>query len=380
MNDQECYLRQLIVLLCIGMQMIIYAQHKDKFTVVLDAGHGGKDPGAVANQVKEKDVTLSVVLKVGQLIGKHKDVEVVYTRKTDKTLELDQRPKIANKSKANVFVSVHCNSVESKSGAAKGTETFVLGVSRDKHNMEVAKRENSVIFLEENYQEKYQGYDPNNPESVVGLMLLQDEYKNQSILLASAIQKDFTNRLKRTDRGVKQAGFLVLRDCAMPSILVEVGFLTNKEEANYLKSEKGQDELAKSIANAIINYKNDHYSYSEATEVVSNNTISSEVSEPKSKNKTTTKSKSSTTTKGVHFKVQIATSTNDLEAKSQNFKGLKPISKSKEGKLFRYYYGDVTDYKTAQELLKAAKNKGYTDAYIVAFKNGELVKVSDVVK
>ncbi|MDO4728269.1 MAG: N-acetylmuramoyl-L-alanine amidase [Bacteroidota bacterium] len=378
MNNWKTSLKRMFFLLFVGIHVVMYSQSKDKFKVVLDAGHGGKDPGAVAHQLKEKDVTLSVVLKVGQLLSKYKDVEVIYTRKTDKTLELDQRPKIANKSKANVFVSVHCNSVENRNNAAKGTETFVLGVSRDKHNMEVAKKENSVIFLEENYQEKYQGYDPNNPESVVGLMLLQDEYKNQSISLASAIQKDFANRLNRLDRGVKQAGFLVLRDCAMPSILIELGFLTNKEEANYLKSEKGQQELAKSIANAIINYKNDHYSYSEASEIISDNTNTE--FESASKNTNSPKTKESALTKAVQFKVQISTSTNNLETKPQNFKGLKPITKNKEGKLFRYYYGDVSDYKKAQELLKIAKNKGYTDAYIVAFKNGKQVKISEVVK
>lgn len=350
----------LTIFFCFVVAFQGFSQTKDNFKVVLDAGHGGKDPGAVKNGIKEKDVVLAVTLKVGQLLDKYKDIEVAYTRKTDVFIDLDKRPKIANKEKANVFVSIHCNSADAT--AANGTETFVLGVARDKHSMEVAKRENSVIFLEENYEEKYQGYDPNNPESVVGMMLLQGEYKNQSILLASAIQKDFTNRLKRNNRGVKEAGYLVLRDCAMPAILIELGFLSNKNEAEYLKTEKAQNELANSIANAIISYKNEHYSYSEPFEYVS---VLEQIT-------------SVDNSKAV-FKIQISASGTDLETKSQNFKGLNAISKTKDGKLYKYFYGETNDYKTAQSLLTQAKDKGYKDAYIVAFKDGKQVKVSDVI-
>src|SRR5690606_25967153 len=164
---------------CLFLMFQGFSQNNDNFKVVLDAGHGGKDPGAVKNGVKEKDIVLAVTLKVGKLLENYKDIEIGYTRKTDVFIELDQRPKLANKEKANIFVSIHCNSVDNP--RPLGTENFVLGVARDKHRLEVAKRENSVIFLEENYEEKYQGYNPNNPESVVGLMLLQGEYKNQSI-------------------------------------------------------------------------------------------------------------------------------------------------------------------------------------------------------
>lgn len=349
----------LTIFFCFVVAFQGFSQSKDNFKVVLDAGHGGKDPGAVQNGIKEKDVVLAVTLKVGQLLDKYKDIDVAYTRKTDVFIDLDKRPKFANKEKANIFVSIHCNSIDNKN--PYGTETYVLGVSRDKHSLEVAKRENSVIFLEENYEEKYQGFDPNNPESVVGMMLLQGEYKNQSILLASAIQKDFTNRLKRNNRGVKEAGYWVLRDCAMPAILIELGFLSNKEEAVYLNSEKGQNQLAESIANAIISYKNEHYSYSEPFEYVSH-----EEKAPVDNSKAV-------------FKVQISASGTDLETKSQNFKGLNIISKTKDGKLYKYFYGETNDYKTAQSLLVQAKDKGYKDAYIVAFKDGKQIKVSDVV-
>ncbi len=340
----------------------VWSQKHDSFKVVLDAGHGGKDPGAVKNGIREKDIVLAVTLKVGKILEKYNDIEVGYTRKTDVFIELDQRPKIANKEKANIFVSIHCNSVDNS--RPLGTETFVLGVARDKHSLEVAKRENSVIFLEENYQEKYQGYDPNNPDSVVGLMLLQGEYKNQSILLASAIQKDFTHSLKRNNRGVKEAGYLVLRECAMPAILIELGFLSNREEANYLNSEKGQNQLAQSIANAIISYKQEHYSYSEPFAYTDSENINT--SETLNKNQAV-------------FKVQISASRTNLDTKPQNFKGLSAISKRKDGSLYKYFYGETNDYKTAQSLLEQARNKGYKDAYIVAFKEGKQVKVSEVI-
>ncbi len=339
------------------------AQKQDNFKVVLDAGHGGTgaggDPGAVKNGIQEKDINLAVTLKVGKLLAKYKNIDVAYTRKTDVFIPLDQRSKFANKEKANVFISIHCNSHDNPK--PHGTETYVLGISRDKESMEVAKRENSVIFLEENYEENYQGYDPNNPESVVGLMLLQGEYKNQSILLASAIQKDFTNRLKRFNRGVKEQVYLVLRGCAMPAILVELGFISNKNEADYLKSEKGQNELAESIANAIVSYKNEHYAYSEPFEYIATNETA-----PVDNNKAI-------------FKVQISASGTNLETKSHNFKGLNIISKTKDGNLYKYFYGETNEYKTAQNLLTQAKDKGYKDAYIVAFKNGKQIKVSDAI-
>src|SRR5690554_1247245 len=362
----------LLLLACFLLGAVqVSAQKQEKFKVVLDAGHGGKDPGAIGNGVKEKDITLAVTLKVGKILEKHNDFQVEYTRKTDKTLTLDERPKLANKINANIFVSIHCNSVGNP--RPFGTETFVLGISRDKENLEVAKRENSVIFLEENYQEKYQGYDPNNPESVVGMMLLQGEYKNQSINLASSIQKDFTNRLKRNNRGVKEAGFLVLRYCAMPSVLIELGFISNKEEAAYLKSEKGQNELAESITKAIISYKNNYYSYSEPFDysLIDDQTITS--------NETANTANETVNATQAIFKVQISASGTNLETKPQNFKGLSSISKAKTGNLYRYYYGQTNSYQTAQNLLKQAKEKGYSDAYIVAFKEGQQVRVADVV-
>jgi len=358
------------------------AQKQEKFKVMLDAGHGGNDPGAIGHGVKEKDVVLAVVLKVGKLLEKHKDIEVAYTRNKDVFIPVKDRSTIANKAKASVFVSVHCNS--STSATPFGTETFVMGISKNKSNMEVAKRENAVIFLEEDYKSKYKGYDPNNPESMVAMMLLQGEYINQSISLASAIQNNFTNKLKRSNRGVKQDIFYVLHGCAMPSVLTELGFVSNKKEAEYLKSEKGQNELAEAIANALINYKNDHYSSS--SEFVDFSTISVEDTKINTPQVTEVVENTKTTiTESINknetiFKVQIAASSNKLDLKPSNFKGLNPVTYIKDGSLYKYHFGETNSYPTAQELLQQAKTSGYEQAFIIAFRDGKQVKLSDVIK
>lgn len=345
------------------------AQKQDNFKVVLDAGHGGKDPGAIGNGAKEKDITLALVLKVGKILDQYKDIDVVFTRKTDVFITLNERPKIANRAKADVFVSIHCNS--SANPNPFGTETFVFGLTNNKSNLEVAKQENSVIFLEEDYHSTYQGFNPNNPQSIVGIMLLQDEYVNQSISLAGFIQKDFTNGLKRNNRGVKQSSLWVLHQSAMPSVLIEVGFISNKKEADFMKSEKGQNELAQSIAAAIVNYKNEHYAYSKPFEYIVP-TIAETTQGAAATGETINK------TEAV-FKIQIAASSTDLALKPQNFKGLSHVSSVKAGSLFKYYYGETNSYTTAQELLKQAKSKGYNDAFVVAFKDDKQVKVADVI-
>ena len=234
-----------------------YAQSKSKFKVVLDAGHGGKDPGAIYYGVKEKDIALDVTLRVGKILENNPEIKVNYTRKTDVFIELIDRPKIANKEDADLFISIHCNGA--KSAQAYGTETFVMGLSRSAANLEVAKKENSVILLESNYQEKYKGFDPNKPESLIGMKLLQEEYLDQSITLSTKIQNEFTNKLDRKNRGVKQGPFLVLNQTSMPSILTELGFISYKPEGEYLNSDKGQEELAKAISDAILNYKKEYF-------------------------------------------------------------------------------------------------------------------------
>ncbi len=225
----------------------------DEFVVVLDAGHGGHDPGNLGNGYLEKDIALKIVLKVGAILARHDNIKVIYTRNDDTFVDLFVRGEIANKANADLFVSVHC---DSHSSDAYGAGTFVLGLHANKQNFEIAKKENSVIYLEDNYETRYADYNINSPESIIGLTIMQEEFLDQSIALAKEIQDNFSHKLKRKNREVKQAGFIVLHQTFMPSVLVETGFLTNDEEGAYLNSKKGQSEMGLAIAEAILKYKN----------------------------------------------------------------------------------------------------------------------------
>ena len=336
------------------------------FIVVLDAGHGGYDPGNTGNGYKEKDIALKIVLEVGRILEKEPNVKVLYTRKTDVFIKLHERAPVANKADADLFVSVHCDAFTNN---AYGAGTFVLGLHRTQANFEVAKRENEVIFLEENYEENYAGFDPNSPESLIGMTLMQEEYLDQSILLASLIQNNFTNNLKRKDRSVKQAGFMVLYKSYMPSVLVETGFLTNKKEGAYLNSKEGQAEMAREIANGILSYRN---SISLATNDSQNPVITQEEIDD------AIEATEERIYKDIVFRVQLAAVSKKINTKSSNFKGLKEVSRVKEGNLNKYYYGETSDYNKIQLMKKFAKEKGYDSCYIVAFKDGEKLKLSDV--
>lgn len=222
-------------------------------TVVLDAGHGGHDPGTNWGGVKEKNVVLSITLKVGQLIKEHMpDVKVIYTREDDSFVELHERARIANRNQADLFISIHCNA--NNSTRPYGSETYTLGLHRTEDNFEVAKRENQVIYLEENYEENYHGFDPNSPESYIIFSLYQSQNMANSIALAAKIQQEFRSA-GRHNRGVKQAGFLVIRETSMPSVLIETGFISNPNERQFLNSSEGQMKMARSIFNAFKSYK-----------------------------------------------------------------------------------------------------------------------------
>ena len=211
-------IKYLLVSFIFLLTVFAYTQNPvEKFVVVLDAGHGGKDPGNLGSGYKEKDIALSIILNIGKALEKHKDIDVIYTRKTDVFVNLFERGKIANKADADLFISVHCNAFHKP---VYGTETYVLGTKRSETNFNVAKRENEVIFLEEDFEKHYEGYNPNDPESLIGITLMQEDYLDQSILLASYIQDNFTNKLRRNNRGVKQEGFIVLHQTYMPSVLV----------------------------------------------------------------------------------------------------------------------------------------------------------------
>lgn len=225
------------------------------YTLVIDAGHGGKDPGAIGSRSKEKDINLKVALSLGALVEQNcKGVKVVYTRSTDKFVGLDERADIANKAKADLFISIHTNSTATKRGP-RGTETYTLGMHRAAENLEVAKRENSVITLESNYEQRYEGFDPNSSESYIIFELMQDQNMEKSVKLAKQIQGQFKSNSGRLDKGVHQAGFLVLRATSMPSVLVELGYINNSAEETFLSSKNGVASMARSIYNAFIAYK-----------------------------------------------------------------------------------------------------------------------------
>ncbi len=348
----------------------VFAQKKD-FIVVLDAGHGGKDPGKVGyRKSKEKEIALKIVLQIGKLLEKEKGIKVIYTRKTDVFVDLWERGRIANKADANLFVSIHCNAHNSQ---AYGAETWVLGTHANKQNFEVAKAENAVILLEDNYQKNYKGFDPNSPESVIGLTLMQEEYLDQSIQLASIIQKGLTKDLKRKDRGVKQAGFVVLHQTYMPSVLIETGFITNKIEGPFLNSKIGQQKFSREIYKNILKYIQQLN-----LNTVKNDRVITEI--PKKTKGKVIEKEIVTNFENVVFKVQIASGSRKLETKPYNFKGLKNIERVKVGKTYKYYLGLTQSYSKIKELQKLAKSKGFRTAFIVAFKNGKKIPVNNILK
>lgn len=374
---------KLALLLFIAFAGASFAQGSSKFRVVLDAGHGGKDYGAIYHGFIEKNIALNVALKVGKILEKDAGTEVIYTRKTDVFIELTERPNIANRADANIFVSIHCNGEAKKT--AYGTETFVMGNTKNASNLEVAKKENSVIILEKDYKVKYAGFDPNAPETLIGFVVQQEDYINKSIDLASKVQNNFTNSLKRKSRGVKQGPFWVLHKTAMPSVLIELGFLSYKPEGEYLNSEEGQDALAEQIANAILEYKKElpgGFEHKTAVPVVDDKpepVVNKPKTEPK-KPEPKVEEPVKAATKGVVFKVQISASGTDLETTPQNFKGLNNISKDNSSSLIKYYYGSTSDYNESKQLLEEAKAKGFTSAFVVAFKDGKKISVQEALK
>ena len=341
-----------------------FAQKKT-YTIVLDAGHGGHDPGNLGNGYREKNIALKVALEVGKIIGKQKDIKVVFTRKTDVFVELWKRGDIANNIKADLFISIHCDSHTSN---AYGAGTFVLGARGNKANLEISKRENSVILLEKDYKQNY-SYNPNSPESVIGLSLLQEENLDQSLQLASVIQDNLVSKLKRFNRYVKMDNFQVLRETIMPSVLIELGFLTNKKEGRYLNSRSGQLAMSKNIANSIITFVN-QLKINTVEDV-----IVSEVKKP-----IVNRSKKNVKKAQAEYKIQIASSRKKIATKSYNFKGLKKVERVKVGKFYKYYYGKTVNYNNIKSLLKRVKKKGYRSAFIAAFKNGKKISVKQALK
>jgi N-acetylmuramoyl-L-alanine amidase len=323
-----------------------------KFVVVVDAGHGGDDGGNSYGGVREKDVALEVTMALGKMLEDHPGVEVIYTRKTDVFIPLWKRADIANKAKADLFVSVHCNAF--KLERANGNETWVLGLRRSDENLEMVMKENSVILLEDNYEENYNGFDPNDPSSYANSVLTQEEFMEDSIDLAAMIQNNFAQNVKRVNRGVKQNVFAVLRETYMPSVLVEIGFLSNKSERKYLTSRNGQKSVTQSIYDGIISYMNNRDI--NFTEINDGNTTGVAVDPA--------------TSSDAVYKVQIAAGSKPIAPKSYNFHKLPQITREKSGNIYRYYTGEASTLEQASDLRALAVKKGYTTAFIVVFENG----------
>ncbi|MBB1193903.1 N-acetylmuramoyl-L-alanine amidase [Flavobacterium sp. SOK18b] len=361
----------------------VFSQSKNKFIVILDAGHGGKDPGNSYHGFIEKEIALKTTLQLEKQLNEDPDIKVIHTRKSDVFIELKDRPHKANSLHADLFISIHCNSVNNP--VPYGTETFVMGLTRSKGNLEIAKQENSVILLEKDYKRSYKGFDPKNPETLIGLKILQEDYLDRSIRLASKIEGNFIHKLNRKSRGIKQTPLWVLDAAYMPSVLIELGFLSNKNEGTYLNSAEGQKNMAQAIASAIIAYKKEYFDTSSSND----NDDLKEVSKTKSSSidkKITVKaplsdinSKPSKT--NVVFKIQFASGNKKLDLKPQNFKGLKDVSvQSSSGSLFTYFFGEANTYAIAKENLKKVQLKGYTTAYIVAFQNGKNISIKEALK
>lgn len=329
---------------------------ENEWVVVIDAGHGGKDSGAVGRKSMEKDIVLKIALKTGKYINELLEgVKVIYTRTDDEFVELYKRAEIANKAQADLFISIHCNGFGD--GRIKGSETFVMGIHKDQGNLEVAMQENSVITLEEDYTTRYQGYDPNSSESFIIFSLMQNIYLEQSLNFANYIQDQFRTRVGLSDRGVKQAGLLVLWQTTMPSVLVEAGFLTNMQDERFLLSEKGQDYIASAIFRAFRDYKLaiDH------------------------KSDFSTLSADENTDDEIWFMVQLATSSGKKEEMPEEFMGLGEITEIVSGKYFKYATGRYSTYDEAAERRKEL-NTRFPDAFVIAVKNLQIMPLQEAIE
>jgi N-acetylmuramoyl-L-alanine amidase len=335
---------------------------RSEFVVVIDAGHGGKDPGALGSSSREKDVVLAIALKTGSYIRQNmKDVKVIYTRDKDVFIDLDKRADIANKNHADLFISVHTNAVpKGVSRNIAGSETYVLGNDKENQNLSVVMKENSVILLEENYTTKYEGYDPNSPESFIIFSLMQNIYLKQSLEFATTIQNQFRERVGRIDRGVKQGGFLVLWMTTMPSVLVETGFISNPSEEKFLTSTQGQDYIASAIFRAFRDYKENIDRRSSFTTVREEPIAAPSLQE-------------------IFFSVQIATTREKRELNPSNFKGLDQLHEFQEPERYRYSSGKFSNYQDAVAYRKEIADK-FPDAFVIAFRGNGTINLQEAIE
>lgn len=386
-------------------------------TVVIDAGHGGKDPGCHGSKYKEKDVALAVALKLGKYIEDNlKDVKVVYTRKTDVFIELQQRAEIANKAKADLFICIHCNSAcfrdkklkkDICKDEANGAETYVMGIKNEQGKLDVAKRENSAILLEDNYVQKYDGFDPNSDESYIIMSMFSDNYIEQSLNFASKVQKQFSTKAGRQDKGVKRASLWVLWRTYMPSVLTELGFLTNPKEEQFLGSTKGQDYMASGLFRAFREYKDeiegttrkydDAFEKQAAYKLTKEDSLELE-SFTKAKTSGTTDSaavevKNTTddnkeddkddvdnkkveepvSTSAVVYKVQITSSDKPIPLTSSQFNGVEKPNEYIDKGIYKYTAGECKNQSDAIKLQALLRKNGFKDAFVIAMQDGKRI-------
>ena len=383
----------ILFVVMLSFSLIVNAQRGEKITtVVIDAGHGGKDTGAIGSISKEKDLNLTVALLTGDYIKKNlPDVKVVYTRERDVFVGLNERAEIANKNNADVFISIHCNSTAAKAGTGTvtGVETFVLGEHKNAANLEVAKTENSSILYEDDASSQYGGFDLDSPEAYIALSLFQSEYLNQSLQLAANVQEQFSKRVGRKDRGVQQAGFLVLWKTAMPSILIELGFMNNASEERFLASEDGQVYMASAIYRAFRDFK---ASYEGENQV--NNTVVSET--PKVEEKPAPKEEpviipqpepvvvvekepepQVITGPKVSFKVQFATRDVQVPVTDKAFAKIAEVDSYFYNGAYRYTSGDFKTKAEAVARQTEVRKAGFSDAFVVAFIDGERATIKE---
>lgn len=365
------------------------------FTLVIDAGHGGHDAGAVGAFSSEKDINLSVALAFGRYVERNcPDVKVVYTRKTDVFVPLHKRASIANKNKADVFISIHTNALP-KGHIARGLETYTMGMRRSDEKLSAAKRENSVIMIEKDYKEHYEGYDPNSPESIIMFEFMHNKNMARSVELAKLVQSNVCSTAKRQNKGVKQDVFLVLRETSMPACLIELGFITTPDEEKFLNDKGNVDKIARGIYKAFAQYKDKYYKgftvpYNPKADDVDDDDERRDesdkaVEEPEKREKKemaemkpAEKAEAEADGKPV-FKVQILASSRQLDEGDRIFKGLSDVVFYKEGGLVKYTYGASTDYNEIYRLRKSVLDK-FPEAFIIAFKNGEKMNVTQAIR
>ena len=397
----NCKIRFLLYFLLFFIGSTALGQENTRpFKVVIDAGHGAHDPGCIGSQVNEKTVNLSMALKVGKLIEEHcPDVKVIYTRKTDVFVELYRRAQIANNAHADLFISFHCNASENPAG--NGVETFVMGLSKSEANQAVARKENSAILMEKNYQNNYDGFNPNSPESYVVFSLYSSAYLNKSIILADKVQKNLVATSHLNNRGVKQANYWVLYKVAMPSILIELGFLSNPKDQAYLVQKSNQDKLAASIYNAFVDYvdvvnntKHAHLPISGSTpdkpaeEPVPPVTIDTTAAtpEPTAQPQPAVANNGNNGTETapakedeVRFKVQVLASPVKLELTDKRIWNIPDLGFYQENGLWKYTAGNETTYEEANKLLSTIKQT-HPDAFMIAFQGDKKISVSEARK